>query len=157
MRMRHQPYNPKHGYSEVEGTAEELAIHMHELEKLRALNERKIIDLMVVKEKPTDSELLRMTDDILKLKIKSLTLKKIVEYIYSLDRANMNHTMKELTMHFLGQALYVSSQRYEYRSFYAKMQKAHTYIETEKNGRWESSWENDKEGRNARYKFNYIQ
>lgn len=140
MKLKH---HPRDGIVEIEGDPVELAHYTHELEKRRAHEGEPSIEL----KQPTESYSIHE-------KVKNVDSRAIAEYIYSLGKPDMAHSIRELMMHFLGEVIPSKRQQNAYLNFYAKVTRAHSVIGSEKNGLWTGDKNRGQDGRSyVVYKF----
>lgn len=81
--------------------------------------------------------------------------REVVDFIDSLEKPEMKHTMNDLMIHFFGRILPSTDSQSGYLSFYNMVVRAHSDIVHAKNGKWEGDWVVDlkKGGRYRVYRF----
>jgi len=133
---------------EIEGEPVDLARFAHELDKIK---------ISIIRN-PAHAEPEQIPLDSLSYAEpsqgrKRIRTQEIVQHIYSIDKPDMYHSMRDLMVHFFGEILPSKDKQPAYLSFYNKVVRAHQVIEAEKNGSWDSTWELDKDGRYRVYRF----
>lgn len=127
-------YHTKDGKTEleIEGSPTELAHYTHELEIRRMAHHASqdttgALEGQFIPDSPESS---------MKDKLLGLSSRAVEDYILSLPTSSMDHTVRDVSMHFLGQTIPSKRQQTEYLNLFSKVKRAHIAIESKRRGAW---------------------
>jgi hypothetical protein len=119
---------------EIEGEPNDVVHTAHGLDKTH------VAEVEMVGLRPKQSDLDTVAGEEVTERKKRIRTKDVVEFIYSLEKPQMKHSVIDLMNHFFGRILPSTDPNSGYLSFYNMIVRAHEDIEHEKNGKWEGEW-----------------
>jgi hypothetical protein len=135
---------------EIEGEPKDVVHTAHELDKMHVVEAEKQSGI-----RPSQSVLGAVSGERVTEGKRKIRTRDVVEFIYSLEKPEMKHTVKDLMIRFFGRVLPSQDSHSGYLTFYNMIVRAHDDIKHEKNGEWEGQWITDLEkgGRYRVYRF----